>query len=82
MDEAQELLELLKSLTLADLQYIRGIPKATPRLHVFSIPLRKETKRLIKKLAGERGVRVGALGRELILIGLRHADELPEVEGD
>jgi hypothetical protein len=74
-DELQELLDAT--------QPKRGIgrpEKPNTRLEVMSVPLSKKTIEQIKKLASERGVRAGALLRELALIGLRHADELPKIE--
>jgi hypothetical protein len=44
--------------------------KPSTRLEVMSIPLSKETILHIQKLAAERGIRPGAMGRELILLGL------------
>ena len=75
MVELDEVLEMAKQLDddeLLELLPKRGVgrPKLKDRLEVMSIPLSKEVIRTIQKLASERGIRPGAMGRELILLGL------------
>lgn len=45
--------------------------KPSTRLEVMSIPLSKDCILQIQKLASERGIRPGAMGRELMQLGLQ-----------
>lgn len=62
--------ELRDIFTPKELKRHSGRPKLSNKLEMTSIPLSRETIELMKKLASERGMRLGELGRQLILLGL------------